>query len=327
MDGEGSAPPAAGRRVEWGRLRCGCGRRWRRGWGLGWRCGDPGGWVLARGGGAAPPGRRAAGVRQGRRARAEPRQSRRPPRRGPQHGPAPPLGPGSPPALVARPARLGRPGLRGRRRRPTHPAVAARPAPAGPGDGRHHGHRPDPGPAGFPMASASRTASSAGAAWPPRTPPGRRPGRLDPWAARHLDRLADLEAGWRGPGARPCSSDLRATTCSSPRPGWWPSTGRGRVSGRPGSMLLLLPSVTMQGGPDPAAISRPWPPGPASGRRRRLPAPPPTPGLSARAGRGRPRLAGGTSDPPARETSGLDEGPAQLLQPGCRPLSALVQAR
>jgi hypothetical protein len=24
---------------------------------------------------------------------------------------------------------------------------------------------------------------------------------------------------------------------------------------------------------------------------------------------------------------GLDEGPAQLLQPGCRPLSALVQAR
>ena len=77
--GRGATGPGAatGLRLAWGALRPGCGRRWRRR--LGGRVVEavtqPGGFspgVAA----AAAAGRRAAGVRQGRRARAEPRQSR-----------------------------------------------------------------------------------------------------------------------------------------------------------------------------------------------------------------------------------------------------------
>ena len=79
---------------------------------------------------------------------------------------------------------------------------------------------------------------------------------LDPWAARHLRRLADLEAGWpeatRGPTL--LHADLRAdnlllTATRVVAVDWpWACVGAGWVD-----LLLLLPSVAMQGGPDPEA--------------------------------------------------------------------------
>ena len=81
-------------------------------------------------------------------------------------------------------------------------------------------------------------------------------GGLDPWTARHLDRLADLEAGWprAAEGETLLHSDLRAdnlllTPTRMVAVDWpWACVGAAWVD-----LLLLLPSVTMQGGPDPAA--------------------------------------------------------------------------
>jgi aminoglycoside phosphotransferase (APT) family kinase protein len=77
---------------------------------------------------------------------------------------------------------------------------------------------------------------------------------LDPWAARHLDRLAALEAGWPQATEGPTllHSDLRAdnlllTPTRVVAVDWpWACAGEAWVD-----LLLLLPSVTMQGGPDP----------------------------------------------------------------------------
>jgi aminoglycoside phosphotransferase (APT) family kinase protein len=77
---------------------------------------------------------------------------------------------------------------------------------------------------------------------------------LDPWAARHLDQLADLETGWPAATEGPTllHSDLRAdnlllTPTRVVAVDWpWASVGAAWVD-----LLLLLPSVTMQGGPDP----------------------------------------------------------------------------
>ena len=77
---------------------------------------------------------------------------------------------------------------------------------------------------------------------------------LDPWAARHLDRLADLEAGWpaAAEGDTLLHTDLRAdnlllTPARVVAVDWpWACVGAAWVD-----LLLLLPSVTMQGGPDP----------------------------------------------------------------------------
>jgi aminoglycoside phosphotransferase (APT) family kinase protein len=80
------------------------------------------------------------------------------------------------------------------------------------------------------------------------------PAGLDPWAARHLDRLADLEAGWPAAteGRTLLHADLRADnlllTPTRVVAVDWPyaCVGAAWVD-----LLLLLPSVTMQGGPDP----------------------------------------------------------------------------
>jgi thiamine kinase-like enzyme len=77
---------------------------------------------------------------------------------------------------------------------------------------------------------------------------------LDPWAARHLDRLAGLEAAWPAAAAGPTllQGDLRAdnlllTPTRVVAVDWpWACVGAAWVD-----LLLLLPSVTMQGGPDP----------------------------------------------------------------------------
>jgi aminoglycoside phosphotransferase (APT) family kinase protein len=79
---------------------------------------------------------------------------------------------------------------------------------------------------------------------------------LDPWAARHLRRLADLEAGWPAAAQGPTllHADLRAdnlllTATRVVAVDWpWACVGAGWVD-----LLLLLPSVAMQGGPDPEA--------------------------------------------------------------------------
>jgi aminoglycoside phosphotransferase (APT) family kinase protein len=79
---------------------------------------------------------------------------------------------------------------------------------------------------------------------------------LDPWAARHLRRLADLEAGWplATEGTTLLHCDLRAdnlllTPTRVVAVDWpWACVGAAWVD-----LLLLLPSVTMQGGPDPEA--------------------------------------------------------------------------
>jgi aminoglycoside phosphotransferase (APT) family kinase protein len=80
---------------------------------------------------------------------------------------------------------------------------------------------------------------------------------LDPWAARHLHRLADLEAGWTRASQGPTllHSDLRAdnlllTPTRVVAVDWpWACVGAAWVD-----LLLLLPSVAMQGGPDPEAV-------------------------------------------------------------------------
>jgi aminoglycoside phosphotransferase (APT) family kinase protein len=79
---------------------------------------------------------------------------------------------------------------------------------------------------------------------------------LDPWAARHLDRLAGLEAGWpaAAQGRTLLHLDLRAdnlllTPARVVAVDWpYAAVGAAWVD-----LLLLLPSVAMQGGPDPEA--------------------------------------------------------------------------
>ncbi|HEV3464499.1 MAG TPA: aminoglycoside phosphotransferase family protein, partial [Actinomycetota bacterium] len=79
---------------------------------------------------------------------------------------------------------------------------------------------------------------------------------LDPWAVRHLHRLAELEAGWpqATQGQTLLHSDLRAdnlllTPTRVVAVDWpWACVGAAWVD-----LLLLLPSVAMQGGPDPEA--------------------------------------------------------------------------
>jgi aminoglycoside phosphotransferase (APT) family kinase protein len=73
-------------------------------------------------------------------------------------------------------------------------------------------------------------------------------------SARHLDRLADLEAGWprAAEGSTLLHTDLRAdnlllTPTRVVAVDWpWASVGAAWID-----LLLLLPSVAMQGGPDP----------------------------------------------------------------------------
>jgi aminoglycoside phosphotransferase (APT) family kinase protein len=80
---------------------------------------------------------------------------------------------------------------------------------------------------------------------------------LDPWAARHLQRLAELEAGWPRAATGPTllHGDLRADnlllTPTRVVAVDWPSACAGTAWV---DLLLLLPSVAMQGGPDPDAV-------------------------------------------------------------------------
>lgn len=80
---------------------------------------------------------------------------------------------------------------------------------------------------------------------------------LDPWARRHLDRLAALEGGWTdaAEGTTLLHCDLRADNLLLTPTGvvvvdWpWASIGAAWVD-----LLAMLPSVAMQGGPEPRAV-------------------------------------------------------------------------
>lgn len=80
---------------------------------------------------------------------------------------------------------------------------------------------------------------------------------LDPWARRNLDGLADLEAGWKPAvaGDTLLHGDLRADNLLLARDrvvvvDWpWACVGAPWLD-----LLLMLPSVRMQGGPDPEEV-------------------------------------------------------------------------
>ena len=80
---------------------------------------------------------------------------------------------------------------------------------------------------------------------------------LDPWARRHLDRLVELEARWpaAAAGTTLLHADLRAdnlllTPTRVVVVDWpWAAVGAAWID-----LLFLLPSVGMQGGPDPEAL-------------------------------------------------------------------------
>ncbi|MFG1807181.1 aminoglycoside phosphotransferase family protein [Streptomyces sp. NPDC049040] len=81
---------------------------------------------------------------------------------------------------------------------------------------------------------------------------------LDPWAAQHLGELAELEAGWAAGAAGDtlAHSDLRADNLLVTADGRvvvvdWPWACR---AARWYDLLLMLPSVRMQGGPPPQRL-------------------------------------------------------------------------
>lgn len=83
--------------------------------------------------------------------------------------------------------------------------------------------------------------------------------RLDPWPRAHLERLAGLETGWPTAvaGDTLVHGDLRADNVllAGERVVFvdWPQA----MAGAPWlDLLLMLPSVAMQGGPDPAEVWR-----------------------------------------------------------------------
>src|SRR5215208_6098818 len=254
----------------------------------GGRGGHAAGRVLARGGDPAAAGRRAPGVRQGGRARTEPRQPRHPPPGGPRHGRPPPLGPRPPAAVVARPARLGGPGVRGRGRRPARPALAARRARPGPGDGGRHGNRPHPGPGRDPPAR--------------RPPPGRLGGLAPPGRRRRRPQGSRPVGGpTSGPAGRPGGRLARGHRGPDPAPL--------RPAGR-------QPAAD----PDPAGGRR------LAGGVGRGPLGRPAPAAAQRGHAGRPRPGADLRRPPGvlrRRPEGGDHRPGRLGRvPGRRVPSA-----
>ncbi len=97
----------------------------------------------------------------------------------------------------------------------------------------------------------------AGTPGTPGTPGQPGPDGIDPWAWRHLDQLAALEAGWpaAAAGSALLHGDLRADNMllTPDRVVFvdWP----GACVGAPWvDLVFLLPSVAMQGGPDPEQV-------------------------------------------------------------------------
>jgi hypothetical protein len=90
-----------------------------------------------------------------------------------------------------------------------------------------------------------------------RAASGESPVGLEGWAARHLSRLAELEASWEAVarGDTLLHMDLRADNMLlDDERVWvvdWPHAARGAAVF---DLVAMAPSVTMQGGPDPAAV-------------------------------------------------------------------------
>ncbi len=115
-----------------------------------------------------------------------------------------------------------------------------------------------PAPAGVGAPSTAERMGAEFRGW--RSLAGASPGHLaglDPWAARHLPRLAGLEAGWEqaAAGGSLVHGDLRADNLllTADRVyvvDWpWASIAQPWVD-----LLGMLPSIAMQGGPPPEQI-------------------------------------------------------------------------
>jgi hypothetical protein len=78
---------------------------------------------------------------------------------------------------------------------------------------------------------------------------------LDPWAVAHLSELAELEAGWTADGETLAHADIRADNIllTGDRVVFvdWPWAARAAPWF---DLVLFLPSVGMQGGPDPETL-------------------------------------------------------------------------
>lgn len=110
-----------------------------------------------------------------------------------------------------------------------------------------------PAPAGLP-ALADDTSFTG---WRDLAGGDERSSRVDGWTRRHLDRLAELEAGWPDAvaGDRLVHGDMRADNVLVTDGGVvfvdWPAAAAGPAWF---DLLIMLPSVGMQGGGDPAAL-------------------------------------------------------------------------
>ena len=114
---------------------------------------------------------------------------------------------------------------------------------------------PSPVPALESLADYAGPSSAPGPSWP--APSGRRPGRdagLDPWAAAHLDRLAELEAAWPAAcaGSTLVHGDVRSDNVLVSDDGVvfvdWPY---GAVGNPAFDLVAWAPSVVLEGGPPP----------------------------------------------------------------------------
>ena len=93
--------------------------------------------------------------------------------------------------------------------------------------------------------------ADAGRRWP------RRPAALDPWARRHLERLAELESGWPEPvpGSTLLHGDVRADNVLLTADGVvfvdWPHAAVGTPVF---DLVAWAPSVVLEGGPEPEEL-------------------------------------------------------------------------
>jgi hypothetical protein len=82
----------------------------------------------------------------------------------------------------------------------------------------------------------------------------------DPWAEDHVDELAELEPAWVGAaaGAALVHGDIRADNVVVDGAGkvWFVDWAHAGVGARWLDLLLMLPSIAMQGGPDPESVWR-----------------------------------------------------------------------
>ena len=118
------------------------------------------------------------------------------------------------------------------------------------------GERADPSPVPSVPAVTDRLGPLFGM-WRLMAAHGTVPGE-DEWAVRHLDRLAALEATWAAgaAGTALVHGDIRADNLLVDRDGrvWFVDWAHACVGPSWVDLLLMLPSVALEGGPEPEAL-------------------------------------------------------------------------